>query len=60
MKTWETVVTNVVAWGIFFPAGLFALVWFLGGSVETLAEHSEQHDRCLKQAINGYEIRKCR
>lgn len=60
MKPWQETALQVVMWVAFLPAGLFAVVWFLGGAVETIAEHSEQHDRCLKQAKNGYDIQRCR
>lgn len=55
--------TNIIRWIIIAPlsaAGAFLLLGLLGLMVDTVADRSEQHDRCLKQATNGYEIRRCR
>lgn len=38
---------------------LFGAAWVFSGTVETIAKYSEERDRCLKQATNGYEIRQC-
>jgi hypothetical protein len=54
---------NFLEWAIILPisaVGAFLFLGALGYAIETLAEHSAQHDHCLKRATNGYEIRQCR
>jgi hypothetical protein len=41
------------------PAGFLAFVWLFGSMIEGAARYDQQHDACLKQATNGYEIRAC-
>lgn len=42
-------------------AGAFAVIVFvLGPMIDGVAHRSEQYDRCLKRATNGYEIKQCR
>lgn len=64
ISTWKERVGHVVfymiMWGVVFPAMLFGAVWVLGTMAEGIVDYNMQHDRCLKQAINGYEIRRCR
>lgn len=36
------------------------LVFVLGPMIDGVAHRSEEHDRCLKNATNGYEIKQCR
>lgn len=62
-KTWSerawTVVCNILA-GI-VGLGMFAVVLFvLGSGVERITEYKSDHDRCLKNATNGLEIKQCR
>jgi hypothetical protein len=42
--------------GVFFAGGLL----MVGGAVDGAARYSSERDRCLKNAINGYEIKLCR
>jgi len=49
-----------IAIGIILPPALLGAMTLLGLVIDIAAQHSEQHDRCLKQATNGYEIRACR
>ena len=49
-----------IATGVLGLMMAVGMVLLLGLMMETAAENSEQHDRCLKQATNGYEIRRCR
>ena len=45
-----------VALGIVLFCGVIIVV---GLMIDSRAEHDQQHDACLKQATNGYEIRQC-
>jgi hypothetical protein len=47
-------------WGVVFPAMLIGALWLLGSMVEGIGRHNTEHDRCLKHATNGYEIKQCR
>lgn len=38
-----------------FATGLYVFAMMVDG----IGVRQEQHDRCLKQATNGYEIREC-
>lgn len=49
-----------IAWGVVLPLMVVAGICFIGLLIDGFAERSETHDRCLKQATNGYEIRQCR
>jgi hypothetical protein len=49
-----------VGWGVVFPAMLIGALWLLGSMVEGIGRHNTEHDRCLKHASNGYEIKQCR
>jgi hypothetical protein len=50
----------------FVAAGLIGLVLFgcvvfvLGSMVDGYGDYQDQHERCLKQATNGYDIQRCR
>ncbi len=50
----------VVSYVIVVPIMFVCAIILLGFMMETVAENSAQHDRCLKQATNGYEIQRCR
>lgn len=47
-------------WGVVFPAMLFGGLWVIGSTIDGIGQHNAEHDRCLKHATNGYEIRECR
>ena len=49
-----------VGWGVVFPAMLIGGLWLLGSIGVGVGRYNEEHDRCLKNATNGYEIRECR
>ncbi len=51
---------NIAMWVTVFPAMVAGALFLIGSMMETVAENSAQHDRCLKQAANGYEMRRCR
>lgn len=59
MKRCHEIILNIVMWLTVFPAMLFGLIMVLGMLIDTVAENSEQHDRCSKRAVNVYEIKKC-
>ncbi len=40
-------------------AGFVGIVVLVGMMIDSRAEYDQQHDACLKQATNGYEIQKC-
>jgi hypothetical protein len=62
-KTWGERAQTGIA---FAAAGAVGLAMFLGVLavlgmiIETAGQRSEEHDRCLKRATNGYEIERCR
>lgn len=41
-------------------AGFFALLMVLGMMLDGVSQYQIEHDRCLKHATNGLEIRACR
>lgn len=49
-----------VGWGVVFPAMLVGMLMLVGMIGEGITQHKTEHDRCLKQATNGYEIKQCR
>lgn len=53
-------VVEIVTWITVFPAMVAGALFVIGSAVETIADHREQHDSCLKRAMDGYEIRQCR
>lgn len=55
-KPWHIVVMSI----IFLPPMLLAVLWVFGAAVEGVAKHSEDRERCLRNATNGLEIRDCR
>jgi hypothetical protein len=40
--------------------GVIIVLGLLGAMVEGIADWKTEHDRCLKHAVNGYEIGRCR
>lgn len=46
-------------WGGVFPAMIIGALLLLGRFDDANVAYHIQHDRCLKQATNGYEIQKC-
>lgn len=56
----SAVAFNVVAWGVVFPVMLIALLSVIGMMIEGIASHSEQLDRCKRQAVTPYEYHQCR
>lgn len=63
LATWSE---RVVKIGLFFlgagfvVAGVVVVMVIFGTIVEGIARHNSAHDRCLKNATNGYEIAQCR
>lgn len=41
-------------------AMFIGLMTVFGMMIEGVAQRSEDHDRCMKHATNGYEIERCR
>lgn len=58
LSSWETFIAWVISIVIGVPLFL-AVIFVIGAGIERQAQISEQTDRCLKQATNGYEIRQC-
>jgi len=46
-------------WGIAFPTMCIGALMLLGLLIDGFEQRSTEHDRCLKQATNGYEIKQC-
>jgi hypothetical protein len=58
---WQAV-RNVIAHaieGIVALVGALALIVIVGMVIESRVAYVEDHERCLKQATNGYEIEQC-
>lgn len=45
---------------LLLPPMLVGAIMVAGMMIDGVAEHQAQHDRCLKRATNGYEIKQCR
>jgi hypothetical protein len=45
---------------LFVAVSFIALGWFIGTAIETVGQYQEDRDRCMKQAVNGYEMERCR
>jgi len=41
-------------------AGAVVVLSVVGMTIESIGQHQEDRERCLKQATNGYEIEQCR
>ncbi len=54
------VLFHAFGWGVVFPAMFIGALWLLGSMGEGIGRHNAEHDRCLKHATNGYEIKQCR
>lgn len=50
---------GALAW-LCFPFMVLGFFWVIGTATERAAEYREDHDRCLRQATNGLEIKQCR
>lgn len=62
-KTWGERVQTAIAFAlasVFGIAMFFGAIMVLGMMIDTAAHRQEQHDRCLKNATNGYEIERCK
>jgi len=59
MKTWSEKVLIVVLWLFIFPAMCIGGLMFVGLMFDGFTEYKTEHDRCLKAAVNGYEIKRC-
>jgi hypothetical protein len=62
-KTWGERAQTAVAFSAACVVGLGMLLGalvVLGMMIETAGQRSEDHDRCMKRATNGYEIERCR
>ena len=59
MKRWQELTLRIALWVTVFPAMLIGLLLLVGMMIDGYAQYDEQHDRCLKHATNGYEIREC-
>ena len=51
---------GVIGYVVVVPVLFLVVMWFVASAFETIGEYNAQHDRCLKHATNGYEIRECR
>lgn len=52
----------IVAFSIACVVGLVMVagaVFVIGESIDGIAQYKSEHDRCLRNATNGYEIKKC-
>lgn len=50
----------VLAHLVFGGLGIIAIMFVVAVIVENMSDNDEAHDRCLKHATNGYEIKQCR
>jgi len=54
------VLFHAIMWGGVFPAMLIGGLFVLGTMADGISRHNAEHDRCLKHATNGFEIKQCR
>ena len=62
LATWKELPGIFLYWlanATFVVVGFLLLMWFLATVMENAGERSEQHDRCMKRASNGFEIERC-
>lgn len=62
-KTWGERGQTALCWIIASAVGLAMLIgalFVVGASLDGVARYNTERDRCLKRAINGYEIKQCR
>lgn len=43
-----------------FVVCFFGPIWVVGMAIENIGQHRVEHERCLKAATNGWEIKQCR
>lgn len=64
LLTWQErirrVIVMTIAYGVVCPLLFGGALIALGMMLEGASERSTAHDRCLKEATNGYEIKQCR
>ena len=53
-------ILGIVMAVILVPPMLLGVLMVVGMMIEVIGQHNEEHERCLKRATNGYEIRQCR
>ena len=61
--TWPERAEIVAVWiasGVVGLAMVIGTIFILGLMIENVGQYHEEHDRCLKLATNGYEIKQCR
>jgi hypothetical protein len=51
---------EVFALVIFTPPAFLAVMWLVTTTAEEFGRRQVEHERCLKNATNGYEIQQCR
>jgi hypothetical protein len=59
----KNIILVAVSWIVGAPLAIamfLVLVVILGLMIDGIGQYDEQHDRCLKNATNGYEIKECR
>lgn len=62
IATWKEIPLILLTWlaGAVVIVIMFILaMWLLSTIIENAGDRSANYDRCLKQATNGYEIKKC-
>ena len=63
MTWWErtqAAVSFLAACAVCLAGAFVFIVFVLGPTIDVADQRREEHDRCLKRATNGYEIKKCR
>lgn len=58
-----SIASKIVAVVVIVPLAIIGAVFvvgLLGAAVEGITDWQIEHDRCLKRATNGYEIRRCK
>jgi phosphate/sulfate permease len=60
--TWSERAGMVAVWIVASAVGLamaIGVLFVIESSIDGITQHIIEHDRCLKQATNGYEIKRC-
>ncbi|MBA2690057.1 MAG: hypothetical protein H0U63_04575 [Burkholderiales bacterium] len=63
MTWWERVqmaLSFVLALVITGAAFIGFILFVLGPALDGISRHKSEHERCLKNATNGWEIKQCR